>query len=494
MSGKLKRMWPAAAASLLALSSVAQANNGTSGDMSRAKQRPNSMNAQNGQHVAQVINPPARPIVKDGFDVFLDGEFLWWRPSLDDNQFAAACGFCPADVETVNGVPSPLLNTYGMTVLSPDYKMDAGFRIGVGYNMPYDGWDVYLRWTRFHTTASRCAPCQPCCDYYTCDLGCESECNSCDFDDCDSCETPSCNSCEVSSCETSCEVECCEYTCAPTPCEQPCNPCDLPDCMQTMIIAGVPCRGSFDNFGQICEASTEWKIRLDLLDLELGREFFVSRKLTLRPFIGLRQAWIDMSQNVFFSSNIAFPLGTNLSFYTLTDTLVAAKNENIYLKNRFRGLGPRAGLNSRWLIGGDVSVVGEAAFSILYGHYTVESNCCTCINGEILPAGLDASDIRPSNLQDTFWTSKGVADLGIGFEWSRSFSEDRWGLAIALLWDNSLYFNQNQQIGIEEFSAPQVEVGSPEVLKLPLTQASLSARRHGDFSTQGLTVRASLDF
>ena len=178
MSGKLKRMWPAAAASLIALSSVAQADNGTSGDMSRAKQRPNSMNAQNGQHVAQVINPPARPVVKDGVDLFLQGEFLWWRPSLDDNQFAASCGFCPAGVTPYDGYYASLMNTYGMTVLSPDYKMDAGFRVGFGYNMPYDGWDVYLRWTRLHTNASNRTCCQPCCEYSTCEFECVQTCET----------------------------------------------------------------------------------------------------------------------------------------------------------------------------------------------------------------------------------------------------------------------------------------------------------------------------
>lgn len=465
MSGKLKRMWPTAAASLVALSSVAQAANGTNGDMSRARQRPNGMGAGNGQHVAQVINPPARPTVKDGVDLFIQGEFLWWRARQDDNHYAASCGFCPAVTDCYVGEINPILNTYGMSIRSPDYEMDAGFAVGIGYNMAYDGWDVFLNWTRFHTSASDdTGCCLPCCPPVEC---CPTNCGVCDL---------CCGGCAIEVCTID---PCCD------------NPCDVPCCTQDMIIRGFPCRDTFDQYLQVCEGCVNWDLDLDLLDLELGREFYVSRKLTLRPHFGLRQAWIDQSQCITYSSCLNYPMAACYEDVSYVGNMF----ETVSQRNRFRALGPRGGLDSRWMIGEGVSILGEVALSILYGHYTVKSNCCTCLTGEIVDDSgyaIPGCDTRPINLKDSFFTSKAVTDLALGLEWAGTFAEDRWGLALALLWDHHMFFNQNQMIGLEESFVS--DFGSALPQGLGLTNATISSRRSGDLSTQGLTVRARLDF
>jgi hypothetical protein len=36
-----------------------------------------------------------------------------------------------------------------------DFKWDAGFRLGFGYTLAHDSWDVYTSWTRFHTDAHK---------------------------------------------------------------------------------------------------------------------------------------------------------------------------------------------------------------------------------------------------------------------------------------------------------------------------------------------------
>ena len=159
-------------------------------------------------------------------------------------------------------------------------------------------------------------------------------------------------------------------------------------------------------------------------------------------------------QTVTYTAQINnFPAKTGFLF---TD---ASAVDVVYMKNRFRGIGPRAGLDSRWMIGGGVSILGEVALAILYGHYTVQSHCCTCVNGyleEITVApyvGTDENDQRPIQLNDTFWTSKGVADLGLGLEWQGTFSDDRWGRANSPMGQLSLLQSKSTDWNYGTYSA-----------------------------------------
>ncbi|HSW72606.1 MAG TPA: Lpg1974 family pore-forming outer membrane protein, partial [Chlamydiales bacterium] len=43
------------------------------------------------------------------------------------------------------------------------------------------------------------------------------------------------------------------------------------------------------------QASIQWKIRYNIFDWELGRNFWVSESLTLRPFLGAKGGWIHQS-------------------------------------------------------------------------------------------------------------------------------------------------------------------------------------------------------
>jgi len=35
------------------------------------------------------------------------------------------------------------------------FDWDVGLRVGAGYNLPHDDWDIHLTWLRFYTDAHR---------------------------------------------------------------------------------------------------------------------------------------------------------------------------------------------------------------------------------------------------------------------------------------------------------------------------------------------------
>ena len=86
-----------------------------------------------------MINPSARPQIKGGADLFIIADFLVWE--AHENGLPIAI-----ESQTNNSL------THGK-VENLDFEWDFGFRVGAGYNLPHDGWDVRLIWLWFNTDA-----------------------------------------------------------------------------------------------------------------------------------------------------------------------------------------------------------------------------------------------------------------------------------------------------------------------------------------------------
>ena len=57
----------------------------------------------------------------------------------------------PLNIPFPVNVPFPL-NVSNVDFVKAKFKWDAAFRFGLGYNLPYDGWDVYASWMHHMTT------------------------------------------------------------------------------------------------------------------------------------------------------------------------------------------------------------------------------------------------------------------------------------------------------------------------------------------------------
>jgi len=72
---------------------------------------------------------------EDSFAIY--GDFLWWRAQNDGFKYAL-----------------DLYAERSTNVVSMPYDWDPGFRLGLGYNTSYDGWDIYALWTYFHNKST----------------------------------------------------------------------------------------------------------------------------------------------------------------------------------------------------------------------------------------------------------------------------------------------------------------------------------------------------
>ncbi len=85
----------------------------------------------------------ARPQVSNGWNIFLTGDFLYWRANVHGIPYVLKAPV--HDTSTMYPKGGQLEN--------PRFDWNYGFRIGAGWNTCHDDWDLILDWTRIHLSA-----------------------------------------------------------------------------------------------------------------------------------------------------------------------------------------------------------------------------------------------------------------------------------------------------------------------------------------------------
>lgn len=276
-------------------------------------------------------------------------------------------------------------------VRNPDGKWGSGFRIGAGLNFKYDGWDTYVNYTRFHPEASK--------GHLSLKGNAETIFPTWDI-------SVGLN-----------------YTQA--------GPVGLGAPIPIPILSA---------------AKTRWGVGFDEIDWELGRRFFVGTALVLRPFVGVKTAWIEQNHLIALERE--------------TDGTIFAMKNHLHSW----GFGLRFGIDSVWYVyRKNLSVIGDLALSTLWTHFNASQKQTTSILGTIFQA------------RDSYHTIKPVIEGSLGMQWESWFFNESLKLSFRAAWEEQLWINHNQL---------------PEYLH---TNSSFSARG-GDLFLQGLTLRARFDY
>lgn len=195
------------------------------------------------------------------------------------------------------------------------------------------------------------------------------------------------------------------------------------------------------------QASASWRLSYNVLDLTLGRNFFVSRYLTLRPNFGLKGAWVKQRNNV------DYVLGTLVSpSYTELE---------IRQKQRFWGVGVRAGLDTVWHFCKEFGMYGDMGLSALWGQYKNRRT-----DDLQTPAGSEGQTL---NYRRSFHDVTPVLELGIGLAYMTWFYDEAYMFDIRAGWEEQVWFDTNHFF-------------------------DSTGARSGNFTTQGLTVKVGFWF
>ena len=196
-------------------------------------------------------------------------------------------------------------------------------------------------------------------------------------------------------------------------------------------------------------AKANWRLNLNMGDLELGRTCVAGKWLTLNPFVGVRGVVIDQSYEVAYQGGTDAPSDT----------------DKIKMTNDYWGVGVRFGVDSLWGLGRGFSIYGNGSASLLSGEFNVHEK-----------EKLEEEDLVLMNVKRDADNIVVAADLALGLQWDYLFSRDRFHVGVKVGWEFDMFFDQNQ---LFNFVGPG--------------PGSLQVQRD-DLSFQGLTLGIRFDF
>lgn len=170
-------------------------------------------------------------------------------------------------------------------------------------------------------------------------------------------------------------------------------------------------------------ASIDWAIRYHIFDWEVGRHFWVSKALAVRPFVGLKGGWIHQSihskwKNASLLNFLLFNVGI----------------EDI--KNRFWGIGPTVGVNTKWILFAAQNhlfgLVGDFSGALMFGHWSFSDRYK---NDRQQRVTVDSQNFK---------SGAAMIRTFLGFEWSGDFSEKRFRFSTKLGYEMQFWLDQLQ--------------------------------------------------
>ncbi len=348
-----------------------------------------------------IITPNAGPCVSCGVDMFVTAEFIYWTAHEDHLGYVLSTG---TNSGSSNQPTATTPDIPGGKVFHPDFKFKPGFKVGLGFLTDHDGWDVYVNYTWLHYNNIK------------------GNASSGDGDN------------------------------------------DADDTSVALFdeIVGINGLGGKGGVSNPDTASAKWKLNFNVIDLELGRNFYVSRNLYLRPYVGFKGTWQKQHFDVEMVGTTSFSSGGGGGGNTTVASDGTSTNSVKYW-----GIGLRSGLDTAWHFTKSFSLVGEAAVSLLWEQFKSHRFDTAAFTPPTGGADLFISNI---NVSDNFHTINPVFELYMALRWESWFCCDNYHLSIEAGWEEQFWNEQNQfvQIAVET--------------------------REGDLSLQGFTLKFRFDF
>ncbi len=229
---------------------------------------------------------------------------------------------------------------------------------------------------------------------------------------------------------------------------------------------------SLTNFGLLFASKVKSHVEVDYdnIDIELACSYFISRRLAFRPHFDMKTTWIGIDQNVqITASSIDNTSNTvGLDYKTKDDC-------------RFWGLGPRAGIDSKWFLGYGFHFFGDFAGSVQYGYFKTEAH-------EFLPPSAQPalSGGEAFKIKHKFHRFIPFIQLFLGLGYDTYINDENQHLAFKLGYEVQYYWRVNQINKSDNFTAVSGD---------NLTQVRLMFEKASeDLMFYGITVEARLDF
>ena len=274
---------------------------------------------------------------------------------------------------------------------SIDFGWDWGLRFGLGYNFDYDSWDVSGQYTWFDSSGS-----------------------------------------------------------------------DSSRAGQSSVL--VPIRGSsritilpgqsLPPFLFCSSAKSHYNFDFQAIDLELGRAFFQSQWFSVRPFWGLKAAWIDQQQTTRYTGGSSFHDAQGVP------TALGLEGSTVHIKDHcdYGGFGPRVGFDSKWHLGSGFSIFGNVAGALLYGFFDV--------NHKEKWSNSELTRIKIHANRNAF---SPTLQMQMGLRYDTYMHKDQQHLGLGLGFETQYWWRQNQMLKVDDAFVMKYERYSEDINMYGLT-------------------------
>ncbi len=193
----------------------------------------------------------------------------------------------------------------------------------------------------------------------------------------------------------------------------------------------------------LSQASVEWMMNLNVADLELGRSFYIGRKVSLRPHIGLRGA--NIAQDYIANYTTIYYLG-DVDDFNITNNALVTGSGKMNAKNDFWGVGVRGGFDFLWHFTHNWGVSGLVSGALLYSAFHVKQHYQSFVV-DVDPTGTIAF-LAPSN----FITKRSPRRIrtnlegSVGMFWEANFNNNKNHFLIGVFYELAAWFDQNEMM------------------------------------------------
>lgn len=217
---------------------------------------------------------------------------------------------------------------------------------------------------------------------------------------------------------------------------------------------------NFVSNGQISSLSGNWKTKLNLIDIEIARPFYLGKKLIFNPYFGLRGGSIGQKYKL------------KAKYVNIIDKV---NYVNIYACDTLKTwlIGPRTGVDTSWLIGCHFRVFGNVASSLCYQKF--KPKIFQKLPFQPLITKADVILYKDRDIKSaTYLTPNLELEAGVGY--GRYFFNNEWYFDLSMGYTFQYFWGQNM------------------IRQLSDESSTISYGDAGNLMFHGLTLTARLDF
>ncbi len=180
-------------------------------------------------------------------------------------------------------------------------------------------------------------------------------------------------------------------------------------------------------------ANSQWGINFNVWDANFGRKFWLSKRLEIRPSLGVKFSYIQVHLRTLGQLVV--------SGVPTTSTIEYAS------KTREFGIGIRSGIESAYYLWDQWSIFGDFAVTGLWNDFhSARKDTYTPAPGQTSSTNL--------NVTSHPYTISSVAEMTLGMRFETIFGKGKYMYMLQAGWETQVWFNQGQSIHCHVPSAP----------------------------------------